>query len=77
VERYVSLLRHIAGKSNSDGTPYYTSVVIAAHSLGALISADLLHFLRREGDPELEKFGAHEYPRRQQVAAGHRRQRQD
>lgn len=50
-ERYVSLLRHIANRNDEAGNPYYTSIVIGAHSLGALISADLLHFLAREGDP--------------------------
>jgi hypothetical protein len=56
-ERYVSLLRYIADQSNQDGTPFYGSVVIVAHSLGALISADLLHFLNREKDPQLARFG--------------------
>lgn len=57
VERYVSLLRYIAARSDQDNKPYYTSVVVAAHSLGALISLDLLHFLNREGDPALERLG--------------------
>ena len=57
VERYVSLLRYIANRNSEDGTPYYHSIVIGAHSLGALISADLLHFLNREGDPELDRLG--------------------
>jgi hypothetical protein len=57
VERYVSLLRHVARRSDQHGKPYYTSIVIAAHSLGALISVDLLHFLRREGDPDLQRLG--------------------
>jgi len=57
VERYVSLLRLIANRDAEDGTPYYQSIVIGAHSLGALISADLLHFLNREGDPELGRLG--------------------
>ncbi|CAA9319910.1 MAG: hypothetical protein AVDCRST_MAG68-1897 [uncultured Gemmatimonadetes bacterium] len=57
-ERYVSLLRHVAG---AEGDMPYDGVVIVAHSLGALISADLLHFLRRErargGDPALARLG--------------------
>ena len=57
VERYVSLLRHVAARSDERNKPYYTSIVIAAHSLGALISVDLLHFLKREGDPALQRLG--------------------
>jgi hypothetical protein len=57
VERFVSLLRYIAAKTGADQKPYYTDVVIAAHSLGALISLDLLHFLKREGDPALARLG--------------------
>ena len=58
-ERYTSLLRYIAQQKDPHDSekPYYTSVVIAAHSLGALISADLLHYLRREDDPELASLG--------------------
>jgi hypothetical protein len=57
-QRYVSLLRHIAG---AEGDTRYDGVVIVAHSLGALISADLLRFLQREralgGDPALAPLG--------------------
>lgn len=56
-ERYVSLLRYIANRSNPDKTPYYGSIIIVAHSLGSLISADLLHFLNRESDPALARVG--------------------
>lgn len=56
-ERYVSLLRYIAAQENSRGEPYYGSVVIVAHSLGALISADLLHFLKEEPDDALSPLG--------------------
>src|SRR5260370_33032424 len=52
VERYVSLLRYIAKPEHG-----YTRVVIVAHSLGALISGDLLRFLREEGDPALKPLG--------------------
>jgi hypothetical protein len=56
-ERYVSLLRYIAAQKNPQGEPYYGSVVIVAHSLGALISADLLHFLKEEPDEALRSLG--------------------
>jgi hypothetical protein len=55
-ERYVSLLRYIASQRSGDA-PYYDKVVIAAHSLGALISADLLHYLRWEPDAKLVDLG--------------------
>ncbi|HEV2402390.1 MAG TPA: hypothetical protein VGS27_36005 [Candidatus Sulfotelmatobacter sp.] len=58
-ERYVSLLRYIAAQKDRQdpSRPYYGSVVIVAHSLGALISADLLHFLKEEPDPALAPLG--------------------
>jgi len=52
VERYVSLLRYVAKPEHG-----YTRVVIVAHSLGALISGDLLRFLHEEGDQTLERLG--------------------
>jgi hypothetical protein len=56
VERYVSTLRYLAGYRDADGRGY-DSVVIVAHSLGALISGDLLRFLYSDGDPQLAAFG--------------------
>jgi hypothetical protein len=56
MERFVSLLRYIARYRDADGRPY-DSVVIVAHSLGSLISADLLRFLKECGDPELKVLG--------------------
>jgi hypothetical protein len=56
VERYVSLLRYIARYRGPDGRGY-DSVVIVAHSLGTLISADLLRFLKEVGDPQLASMG--------------------
>jgi hypothetical protein len=56
MERYVSVLRSIARYRASDDRGY-DSVVIVAHSLGSLISADLLRFLKAAGDPELAALG--------------------
>ncbi len=53
VERYVSLLRYLADEKNGG----YERIVILAHSLGALISGDLLLYLKAEGDPDLSGFG--------------------
>jgi hypothetical protein len=55
-ERYVSLLRYIAGYRGPDRRGY-DSVVIVAHSLGSLISADVLRFLKQERDPALTRLG--------------------
>jgi pimeloyl-ACP methyl ester carboxylesterase len=52
----VSVLRYVAAYRDQQGNGY-TSVVIVAHSLGALISADLLRYLRDEGDRKLEALG--------------------
>ena len=67
-ERYVSLLRYIAARRDSHDPqlPYYGSVVIVAHSLGSLISADLLHFLKEEPDQALRPLG---YGERDQQSA--------
>lgn len=62
-ERYVSLLRYIGNKRNAEtGRRAYDSVIIVAHSLGALITCDLLRYLRSEaragrGDPALAALG--------------------
>jgi hypothetical protein len=56
VERYVSTLRYLARYRDADGRGY-DSVVIVAHSLGALISGDILRFLYSDGDPHLAAFG--------------------
>jgi hypothetical protein len=56
VERYVSTLRYLAHYRGTDGHGY-DSVVIVSHSLGTLITADLLRFLKHRGDPDLAAFG--------------------
>ena len=64
-ERYVSLLRHIARYQGADKRGY-DHVVIVAHSLGALISGDLLNFLQHQkNDPDLQKFGFGQAPDQQ------------
>jgi hypothetical protein len=52
-ERYVSLLRYLCQWRDRSGRPY-DAVIIVAHSQGAVITADLLSFVQREEDPELE-----------------------
>jgi hypothetical protein len=55
-ERYVSLLRHLC-KDKAQGGVGYTGVVIIAHSQGAVITTDLLRFLKREPDHDLRRLG--------------------
>jgi hypothetical protein len=57
VERYVSLLRYLVRYRDPIDGRGYDSVVIVAHSLGSLISADLLRFLHAEGDDALAPLG--------------------
>lgn len=45
VERYVALLRYL--HQRPPGGPGYNKIIIVAHSLGSVISADLLRFLER------------------------------
>ena len=57
VERYVSLLRNLVRYRDPIDGRGYDSIVIVSHSLGTLISADLLRFLYEEGDPALAPIG--------------------
>jgi hypothetical protein len=47
-ERYVSTLRYLRTYQDARGKGY-DSIIIVAHSLGALISGDLLYYLQSEG----------------------------
>jgi hypothetical protein len=55
MERYVSLLRYLADAK--DEARKYDRIVILAHSLGALISGDLLLYLKSQGDRDLARLG--------------------
>ncbi len=60
-ERYSSLLRYVANERSVDGRPY-DAVVVIAHSLGGLITVDLLRYLTAEseagrGDASLAALG--------------------
>jgi hypothetical protein len=47
-ERFASLLRHITGRKNPDGTPFFDRIILVSHSQGTVITADLLRFLTEE-----------------------------
>ncbi len=59
-ERYASLLRFIGTYRDEHGRPY-DRLVIVAHSLGSMVTTDLLRYLKRScsqtPDPALEPFG--------------------
>ncbi len=55
-ERYLGLLKYLHEyRGTDDGLPY-GRIVIVAHSLGSLITADLLRFLRQDEIPELTDY---------------------
>ncbi len=54
-ERYTSLLRYLCRWRDGSGRPY-DAIVLVAQSQGAAITADLLSFVQREEDPELESI---------------------
>jgi hypothetical protein len=58
--RYVSLLRYICKWKDPDNGHGYDAILIVSHSQGTVITADLLRFLNRERDRELDKL----YPER-------------
>jgi hypothetical protein len=64
-ERISSLFRYIAAYRDPDGRPY-DRLIIVAHSLGTLVSADLLRFLKISSqthpDPTLKRDGLHVAP---------------
>jgi hypothetical protein len=55
VERYLALLHHLHSYRDSQGQSY-DRIVIVAHSLGSLISADLFRFLKSSELPTLRKY---------------------
>jgi pimeloyl-ACP methyl ester carboxylesterase len=59
-ERCTSLLRYIAAYGVEEKRPY-SKVIIVAHSLGSMVTADLLRYLERSGvdspDPSLARYG--------------------
>jgi hypothetical protein len=59
-ERCTSLLRYIANYRDDQKRPY-CKVIIVAHSLGSLVTTDLLRYLERSGgespDPDLAIYG--------------------
>jgi hypothetical protein len=64
VERYVALLRylHQYRAPEDDNRRGYDRIIIVAHSLGSVISADLLRFLTRASMPALTRFAFADQP---------------
>ena len=64
-ERCVSLLRYVAARRDDQGGPYYSKVVFVAHSLGSMVTTDLLRYLERsatdrEEDTDLLRYAFRE-----------------
>jgi hypothetical protein len=59
-ERITSLLRYIAAYRDEQGRPY-SKLIIVAHSLGGIVTTDLLRYLHRSSfhspDPDLTPYG--------------------
>lgn len=55
VERFVSLLRYLHTYRTPDDKPY-DRIIIVAHSLGSMISADILRFLHRGSMLDVTRF---------------------
>jgi hypothetical protein len=59
-ERCVSLLRYIAARRDVHNRPYYSKVIFVAHSLGSMVTTDLLRYLERSAksspDVGLERY---------------------
>jgi hypothetical protein len=55
-ERYLGLLKYLHEYRGADDGLPYGRIVIVAHSLGSLITADLLRFLRQDEIPELTGY---------------------
>jgi hypothetical protein len=67
-ERMTSLLRYIARQTDDQGQPYYSKLIIVAHSLGSMVTTDLLRYLERSGkdapDPDLALYNFRPCPER-------------
>lgn len=59
-ERITSLLRYIARQRDDQGQPYYSKLIVVAHSLGSMVTTDLLRYLERSAkgapDPDLARY---------------------
>jgi hypothetical protein len=55
-ERYLGLLKYLHEYRGADDGLPHGRIVIVAHSLGSLITADLLRFLRQDEIPELTDY---------------------
>jgi hypothetical protein len=61
VERFVALMRYLHEYRGADGRGY-DHIVVVGHSLGSVISADLLRFLKRGAMPALTRFAFADHP---------------
>ena len=54
--RYYSLLRYLCKETDSQNKPKYDALILVAHSQGAVITADLLRFIKNEERKGLKRL---------------------
>ncbi|MEG4633048.1 hypothetical protein QUB56_26265 [Microcoleus sp. AR_TQ3_B6] len=54
--RYYSLLRYLCKETDSQNQPKYDALILVAHSQGAVITADLLRFIKNEERKGLKRL---------------------
>ncbi|MEG4486851.1 hypothetical protein [Microcoleus sp. D2_18a_B4] len=54
--RYYSLLRYLCKETDSQNQPKYDALILVAHSQGAVITADLLRFIKNEERKSLKRL---------------------
>ncbi|MEG5173784.1 hypothetical protein [Microcoleus sp. B3-D7] len=62
--RYYSLLRYLCEQKDSQNQPKYDALILVAHSQGAVITADLLRFIKKEEPKGLERLFSSDSPKK-------------
>jgi len=62
--RYYSLLRYLCEQTDSQNQPKYDALILVAHSQGAVITADLLRFIKKEKPKSLEPLFYSDSPKK-------------
>ena len=60
--RYYSLLRYLCEQTDSQNQPKYDALILVAHSQGAVITADLLRFIKKEEPKGLKSLFSSDSP---------------
>ncbi|MEG5064580.1 hypothetical protein QUB33_13250 [Microcoleus sp. B3-A4] len=62
--RYYSLLRYLCEQTDSQNQPKYDALILVAHSQGAVITADLLRFIKKEESKGLDPLFSSDSPKK-------------